>query len=93
MAAKMAGKQFLGKVAKIENFSPLHRIPFHYPASQNFSQICSLSLKVSDIFNFIISGKIQDDRQNFQILNFFVFKQDNLLLPIGMKICSKSLYL
>ena len=70
-------KNSLLKVAKIEIFSLLYRIPLYYPVSQKFAQNRSVFYGFGDIFNFLFFAKIQDGHQNFRILNFFVFTQDN----------------
>ena len=74
------------------NFSLFNKTPLYYPVGQKFTQNCSISYNFGDIYTFLVSAKIQDGHQKFRKLKIFVFTQDNLLLPFGLKICSKSLY-
>ena len=46
-----------------------------------------------DIHTFSFSAKIQNGRQKWRKSKFFPFAQDTLVLPCGLKIRSKSLYL
>ena len=84
------GRHKLGKI-EILLFSTRHHCTTHW--AKNSLEI-ALSLTVSEIFTlFLFFAKIQNGRQKFRKLKFFVFTQDNLLLPFGSRICSNSLYL
>ena len=59
-------------MAKIEIFQ-LHRLLYHYHASQNFCQNASISFTVSEILTFFcFSAKIQDGRQKWRKLKFCI---------------------
>ena len=55
------------------NFSPLHRILLYYPGGQKFSRNRSTSCGFQDIHTFSFSTKIQDGRQKWRKLKFFLF--------------------
>ena len=60
---------------------------------QKFARNHSISYGFRDIHTFSFSTKIQDGRQKWQKLKFFLLPQDTLVLPCGSKSCSESLYL
>ena len=76
-----------------QNFSLFNKTPLYSPVSQKFTRNRSISYSFGNIYTLLFSAKIQDGRQKFRKLKFFMFTQDNLLLPFSAKICSKSLFL
>ena len=58
-------------MAKIEFFSPTHRILLYYPEIQKFTLNRSISCGFQDIHTFSFSAKIQDGHQKWQKLKFF----------------------
>ena len=59
------------KVAKIDNFSLLHRTLLYYSVGQKFARNRSISYGFRDIHTFSFSAKIQDGRQKWRKLIFF----------------------
>ena len=59
------------------SFSPRHRILLYYPTGQKFAQNCSISYRFQDIFNVLLSAKIQDGRQKW--------RKHNIHYPVGQK--------
>ena len=62
----------------------------YYPVGQIFAQNHSVSYGSEIFFNILFTAQIKDGCQKIRKFNFFVFTEDNLLLPCEMKICSKS---
>ena len=51
----------------------LHRTLLHYDVGQKFVQNCSISYGFGDIHTFLFSAIIQDGRQRWQKLKFYIF--------------------